>query len=158
MTGGPRISRVRSRQPTASGMGLQFTSPHKARDKRKNRLTTVPGQDFKRRQLLAELEALKAGANKSSAPSIQDFTDTSYADTSLPAGIGDSFSIDITMEPQPTIEPDQLILKRKRSVHPDPEPVWLNKTGNHSFPLLFTLLSRIKTPLLDVRFPQQQGQ
>jgi hypothetical protein len=113
--------------------------PH--HDKWKTRLTTVPSQDFKRWQLLAELEALKASANRSSASSIQDFTDTSYADTSLPASIDDSFLIDITMEPQPTIKPDQPILKHKRSIHPDPEPVWLNKNWKSLIPTLVSLIS-----------------
>jgi hypothetical protein len=134
--GGPRVSRDRSRKPTATGMGHHYSSPRKARDKRKNRqIVEVPGHDQKRARLIAELQALK------SADAFLEIVDSTQCP--LDIDIGDD-QIEQASHPDPTppTSPSRRIVDRKRCAHPDSEATRLY---NHWKSLLPSLVSSLLT-------------
>ena len=142
--GGSRVSQARGRQLATGGMGEHFCSPPKRRDKRKTReIVEIPGQASRRRRLLAELEVLKARAPARPTPTTKlepinpSFIEHSDAFATTLDFIDTSPPDDIEMEiaPNPT-PPLKVVTGRMRSVHPDPEPVRLNKSWKSVIPSL----------------------
>jgi hypothetical protein len=150
--GGPRISRIRSRQPTALSMGNHFASPRKPRNKRKTTVfVEVLGQDFKRCWLLEELDTLKARAQ--STPESKPADPLPFPNAFDPFLVAEPFDMfvpnDTDMEPMPMVTPPQPILtEHKKSVHPDPEPMWLNNKWKTLIPSLVGSLVSYQTSSL----------
>jgi hypothetical protein len=153
-------TQTRSQQPIIHGLGKHFTSPTKARDKRK---TTVivrpPGQESKRRRLLEKLQLLRQPGPSS--------TSTSIANDSVQPPLDETLPMDVDADGWEDIETAGLAQSKSplspgpkvpRRILPDSESTRLYTAWNSLLPSLVNSLityismstGHVVTPAMDL--------
>jgi hypothetical protein len=129
---------TRGQQPLSNGLGKHFTSPTKARDKRKTTvIVRLPGQETKRRRLLEKLQRLQNP--KYESPS----TDLA---SQVPLDEPCSMDIDIDndgwedIQPKPAQSESSQPTKVPRRILPDTESGRLYAAWKHLLPSLVNSL------------------
>lgn len=155
MTPHPRTRRA---QPSTAGLGLQFSSPKRPRDKRQTqRLIAVPGQSAEREKLLRRLQALRNGTSTIDSDTAPPDTTTDFeGDTGTAPEPDGSMLFDLDFDPcvpHPHLGDDNVV----REPHPDlevPPSKHMRRTNPDATAERFyyqwkSLLPRLVTPYAD---------
>jgi hypothetical protein len=113
---------TRNAQLVSSGLGRHFVSPRKLRDKKKTQtVVNLPGADAKRRRILAAMEELMTPQHQASTSKPPSSHALPIANQPPDSGedmiIHDAEMLDLPVEPEPTLKPEEA--QAKRRISPD---------------------------------------